>query len=180
MAYTPQTSVTDRLTRIQGRINSFEPVITSARTADGATSIDPGMAVIKSTADYDVVLPAATFSLIEFQGVVGWSAVDKEQAISTGDKSYVANDELTICEDGVVEVLVTDTVAKDGLVYFTHTAAGDSTIHTFRADADTNKADPIPATYMEDGVSGDVVRIRISQGARTASLLYSALGHTHA
>lgn len=179
MAYTPQTSVTDRKTRIQGRYNPNEPIITSTRTADGATAIDPGMAVIKSTADYDVKLPGATFTLIAFQGVVGWSPMDKEKAISTGDKSYVANDELTIIEDGVVEVLVTDTVAKDGLCYFTHTTGGSSTVNTFRSDADTDKADPIPAVYLEDGVTGDIVRIRISQGARTASLLYSALSHTH-
>jgi hypothetical protein len=174
MAFTPQTSVTDRTTRIQGRYNATEPIITETRTADGSTAIDPGMAVIKSTADYDVTLPTATFSLVAFQGVVGWSPLDKEKAISTGDKSYVANDELTIVIDGVVEVLVTDTVAKDGAVYFTHTA-GDSDVHTFRADLDTNKAQLIPAIYMEDGVSGDIVRIRISQGARTASLIYSAI-----
>ena len=44
MAYTPQTSVTDRITRVQGRMNPFEPSRTSARTADGATAIDAGMA----------------------------------------------------------------------------------------------------------------------------------------
>ena len=175
MAYTPQTSVTDRVTRIQGRIHPAEPVITSSRTADGATAIDPGMAVIKSTADRDVILPAATFSIIAFQGVAAWSPMDKEKAISTGDKSYVANDELTIIEDGVVEVLVTDTVAKDGLVYFVHTTGGSSTLHTFRSDLDTDKADIIPAVFLEDGVTGDIVQIRISQGARTASLIYSAI-----
>lgn len=170
-AYTPQTSVTDRVTRIQGRINVFDSPKTSARTADGSTAIDPGMAVIKSTADYDVVLPAAAFTEIQFQGVVAWSPMQPEQALTTGDKSYSANDDLTIIEDGIVEVLVTDTVAKDGVCWFVHTAGGASTIHTFRSDIDTDKASSIPAIYLEDGVSGDIVKIRVSAGARISTAL---------
>jgi hypothetical protein len=171
MTYTPQTSVVDRRTRIQGRVNAFDQVSTSVRTADGATAIDPGMAVIKSTADNDVILPAAAFTEIQFQGVVAWSPMDKEQALTTGDKSYVANDPLTIVTDGIVEVLVTDTVAKDGVCWFVHTAGGASTIHTFRSDIDTDKAASIPAIYLEDGVSGDIVRIKISDGARIGTAL---------
>lgn len=170
MAYTPQTSVTDRVTRILGRMNPFEPIITSTRTADGATAIDPGMAVIKSTIDTDVILPAAAFTEIQFQGFVGLSLLDPEQAITTGDKSYVANDVLTIIEDGVIEVLVDDTVAKDGVVWFVHTV-GTSAVHTCRSDIDTDKASSTPAVYLEDGVAGDIVRIRVSAGARIGTAL---------
>jgi hypothetical protein len=171
MTYTPQTSVTDRRTRIQGRVNAFDQVSTSVRTADGATAIDPGMAVIKSTADYDVILPAAAFTEIQFQGVVALSLTDKEQALSTGDKSYVANDELSIVTDGIIEVLVTDTVAKDGVAYFVHTTGGASTIHTWRSDADTDKASSAPAIFLEDGVTGDIVKIKVSDGARIGTAL---------
>ena len=164
-SYTPQTSVTDRVTRIQGRVNATDQISTSVRTADGATAIDPGMAVIKGTVDTDVILPAATFTHAAFQGVVVWSAFDKEQDISSGDKSYVANDELAIITDGVVEVLVTDTVAKDGVCFFVHTTGGASTIHTFRSDLDTNKANEIPAKFLEDGVTGDIVKIRVMEAA---------------
>ena len=166
----PQTEVTDRVIRIQGRFNPFGPIETSPRTADGATAIDPGMAVIKSTADTDVILPAAAFTEIAFQGVVGVSSVDKEKALLTGDKSYVANDLLTIVQDGVVEVLVDDTVAKDGVAWFVHTA-GTSDVHTFRSDIDTDKASSIPAVYLEDGVAGDIVKIRVSAGARIGTAL---------
>lgn len=170
MAYTPQTSVVDRVTRIQGRFNPFDQVSTSVRTADGATAIDPGMAVIKSTADTDVILPAAAFTEMAFQGVVGWSPVDNEQALTTGDKSYIANDVLTIVTDGIVEVLVDDTVAKDGVAWFVHTV-GTSAVHTFRSDIDTDKASSIPAVYLEDGVAGDIVKIRVSAGARIGTAL---------
>lgn len=171
MAFTPQTSVTDRVTRIQGRINPFGQISTATRTADGATAIDPGMAVIKSTADTDVILPAAAFTEIQFQGVVALSFLDKEQALSTGDKSYVANDVLTIIEDGDVEVLVEDTVAKDGVAWFVHTTGGASSLHTFRSDIDTDKASSIPAIFLEDGVTGDIVKIRVSAGARIGTAL---------
>lgn len=171
MVFTPQTSVTDRRTRIQGRVNAFDQVSTSVRTADGATSIDPGMAVIKSTADTDVILPAATFTEIAFQGVVVWSPVDQEQQQSDGDRSYVANDVLAICTDGIIEVLVTDTVAKDGVAYFTHTTGGASTLHTWRSDLDTDKAASTPAIFLEDGVTGDIVKIKVSDGARIGTAL---------
>lgn len=171
MAFTPQTSVTDRDTKIQGQFNPFDQITTDTRTADGATAIDPGMAVIKSTADKDVILPAATFTHIQFQGVVGLSLLDKEQSITTGDKSYVANDVLTIVTDGKIHVLVEDTVAKDGPVFFVHTTGGASTLHTFRSDLDTDKADEIPAVFLEDGVTGDLVEIRISEGARIGTVL---------
>jgi len=171
MAYTPQTSVEDRATRVQGRLNNVANAKTVTRTADGATAIDPGMAVIKSTADTDVILPAAAFTYANFQGVAAWSPVDQEQALLTGDRSYSANDPVTVAEDGEIEVLVTDTVAKDGACYFVHTAGGSSTIHTFRSDLDTDKASAIPAIFLEDGVSGDVVKIQVSYGARIAQII---------
>ena len=171
MAFTPQTSVTDRETEIQGQFNPFDQISTDTRTADGATPIDPGMAVIKSTADTDVILPAAAFTEISFQGVVGLSLVDKEKGILTGDKSFVANDVLTIVTDGKIFVFVDDTVAKDGVAFFVHTTGGASTLHTFRSDLDTNKASSIPAVYLTDGVSGDLVQIRVSEGARIGTAL---------
>lgn len=171
MAFTPQTSVTDRETEIQGQFNPFDQITTDTRTADGATAIDPGMAVIKSTLDTDVILPAAAFTEIAFQGVVGLSLVDKEQNILTGDKSFVANDVLTIVTDGKIFVLVDDTVAKDTPCYFVHTAGGASAIHTFRSDADTARASTIPAVYLTDGVADDLVQIRVSEGARISTVL---------
>lgn len=171
MAFTPQTSVTDRETEIQGQFNPFDQITTDTRTADGATAIDPGMAVIKGTIDTDVILPAAAFTEIEFQGVVGLSLFDKEKALSTGDKSYVANDVLTIVSDGKIFVLVDDTVAKDSACFFVHTAGGASALHTFRSDADTARASSIPAIYLKDGVADDLVEIRVSEGARIGTAL---------
>jgi len=171
MAFTPQTVVTDRETKIQGQFNPFDQISTDTRTADGATSIEVGMALIKSTSDKDVILPAAAFTEIEFQGIAGLSLLDKEKSLTTGDKSYVANDVLTIVLDGKITVLVTDTVAKDGVVYFVHTTGGASTIHTFRSNLDTDKASSIPAVYLASGVTGDLVEIRVSQGARIGTAL---------
>lgn len=170
MAFTPQTAVTDRVTKIQGQFNPFDQITTDTRTADGATAIEAGMAVIKSTADTDVILPAAAFTEIAFQGVVGYSPVDTEQTLLTGVRTYVANDVLTIVRDGKVFVLVDDTVAKDGVVWFVHTAGGDSDLHTYRIDIDTDKASAIPAVYETDGVAGDLVLIRVSEGARIATI----------
>ena len=170
MAYTPQTSVEDRDTRMQGRINTFKPVNTAARTADGATAIDPGMAVIKSTADYDVILPAAVFTYAAFQGVVGWSPVDNEQNILTGDKSYAANDPLTIVRDGEVEILLGGTVAYEDDLFFVHTA-GASPVHTYRADLDTAAASPVPMIALEAGVAGDIIKAHVSLGAKISQAL---------
>ena len=169
--YTPQTSVTDRDTRVQGRISAFKPVNTDSRTADGATAIDPGMAVIKSTADYDVILPAAIFTYAQFQGVVAWSPTDKEISLDAGDKSYEANDDVTIIKDGEVEILLGGTVAMDDDLFFVHTAAGASAIHTYRADLDTNKASQVPMIALEAGVSGDVIKAHVSLGGRISKML---------
>lgn len=164
----PQTVVDDRSEKVQGLFRKLDAV-TAPRTADGATAIVAGQAVIASTADFDVILPVAAFTFAEFQGVVGLSRVDDEKALITGVKEYTANEALTLVREGRVAVFVDDTVAKDGAVWFVHTA-GASALHTFRSDIDTAAASKIPAVYEEAGVAGDLVWIRISDGARTASL----------
>ena len=172
MAFTPQTSVEDRKTRLQGRYNAFKPINTSTRIAEGATAIDPGMAVLDgSEAGKEVILPAATFTYANFQGVVGWSSTDKEKALLTGDKSYIAGNELAIVRDGEVEILLGGTVAYEDDLFFVHTAAGASPIHTYRADLDTNKAAPVPVIALEAGVAGDIIRAHVSLGAKISKAL---------
>lgn len=171
MQFTPQVEVTDRATRVQGRVNATKPINTAVRTADGTVGIDPGMAVIKSTADYDVILPAAAFTYANFQGVAALSLTDKEQALLTGDKSYSANDEVTIVRDGEVEILLGGTVAYEDDLFFVHTAAGASAIHTYRADLDTDKASAVPMIALEAGVSGDVIQAQVSLGAKISKTL---------
>lgn len=170
MSFTPQTEITPRVTRIQGRINDFALPLTVTGIIEGATPVDAGMVVIKGTADNEVILPAAAFTIAEFSGVIGWSPVDKEKALFTGVKQYVAGDTASVGEDVEIEVLVTDTVAKWTAVWFVHTV-GNSAVHTFRSDIDTDKASQIPAVYLEAGTTGDIVKIRVSLGAKIASLL---------
>ncbi len=169
--YTPQTEITDRVTRIQGRINPVGAVNTSTRIADGATAINAGMAVIKSTADNAVILPAAAFTYANFQGVVGFSPVDTEATISAGSREYDSGDVLTIAKSAEVEILLGGTVTKDADLFFVHTAGGASLIHTFRADADTARASAVPMIANEGGVAGQVIKAQVSEDARISQLL---------
>lgn len=170
MSFTPQTSIVDRVTRIQGRLDDFALPLTDTKIVEGATPIEAGMAVIKGASAEQVILPVATFTFAAFRGIAVWSPVDKEKNLDTGVKVYELEDTLAIAKEGQVEVLVTDTVVEGGSVWFVHTTGGASDLHTFRSDIDTDKAAKIPAVYDEDGTTGDVVKIRVSLGARIGTL----------
>jgi len=122
--YTPQTEITERVTRIQGRFNMTGPLSTDPRIFEGVVDADPGMAVILGSADNLVTLPAAAFTLANFQGVIGWSGVDVESDLSSGDRAYTAEDPVTVAKTAAdIEVKLGGTVTKDAQLFFVHTAA---------------------------------------------------------
>lgn len=169
--YTPQTSVTDRPVKTQGLANDFKPINTSPRIADGATPIDPGMAVIGAAGDDEVTLPSAVFTYAAFEGVVINSLMSKEKSLLSGDKSFVAGDPLTVIKDGEVDVLLGGDVTEGDDLFFVHTAGGASPIHTFRADLDTDKASPVPAIALETQVAGQLATIHVSYGAKISKVI---------
>lgn len=167
-----QTSVSEfRDTYIQGAIQNPNEAVTESRIVDDSTNILPGYPVVQGTNDLDVSLPSAAFTQAEFQGIAVYSDTAKEHAISTGVNSYADDEPITILKDGVIAVLVEDTVTKGEIVFAVHTTGGASTLYTYRGDLDTDKAAEIPATFEESGVSGDLVKIRLSSGAGLGSRL---------
>ena len=167
-----QTSVTEYRARdIQGQIINPTEAVTEVRIVDDSDNITAGLTVVQSTADIDVALPDAAFTKAEFQGIAVWDGVDREKALSTGINTYEDDSPITLLLEGVTAVPVTDTVSKNGTVFFVHTTGGASTKHTYRSDLDTDKASEIPAYYLEDGTTGNLVRIRVSKKAGLGSLL---------
>lgn len=99
-----------------------------------------------------------------------YSPFQNEKALSTGVNSYVDKDPIPILKEGIISVLLGGDVTEGGIGFFVHTV-GTSALHTWRADIDTDKASEVPGRYMEDGVSGDVVKFRLSTNAGTGSII---------
>ncbi len=136
--------------------------------AEDASNIDPGMIVIKGTADKQAKKPTAAFAPATIQGIV-INNQRLEKAISTGDRAIQDEETFTVLTRGKIAVPVTDTVARGETAWFVHTV-GTSAVHTWRGDIDTNKASKIPGRYLEAGTTGDIVLVEINLDLIPATL----------
>jgi hypothetical protein len=148
---------------LKGVPANFDLVKTEALLNEDTTAIEPGYPLVRGTdPGSQVLLPVADFTPNQFAGIaVFGSAKEIPLASATTGTEYATNDRVPVAVEGVVYVLVEDTVTKGEPVFAVHTA-GASSVWTFRGDADTAAASDIPAIFQENGVTGDVVPIRFT------------------
>jgi len=168
MTQTTVSEFRDRL--IAGQLVNPEEATTLVRIVDDATNILPGDVVVESTAAMAVKGAVAAFTQKTFMGIAVWSAFQNEKALSTGVNSYADEQPIVILRKGIIAVLLGDTVVKNEIGYFVHTA-GDSALHTWRIDLDTNTASQVPGYYLESGDSGDIVLFQVDIAAGIGSVL---------
>lgn len=167
-----QTTVTEYQDQyVAGQIHNPNEAKTRTHVVNDSNGIPYGRAVIKGTAENEVKNPTAAFTKAVFRGIAAWTPVGTEKALLTGTNTVANDEEIYILKTGVISVLVTDTVTEGGTVFYTHTTGGASTLYTFRSDLDTDKASEIPAVFLEDGVTGDIVKIQLMYAAGIGSIL---------
>jgi hypothetical protein len=142
---------------------NFDRLESESFLNEDTNDILPGYPLIRGTdPETQVKLPVADFTNAQFAGIaVFGSASEIPLASATTGVKFETNDRVTAAIDGVVYVLVEDTVTAGAPVFAVHTA-GASSVWTFRSDADTAAASDIPAVFQESGVSGDIVPIRLT------------------
>jgi len=155
---------------VAGQLSDPAVAQTRQKVAETATAILPGQVVIKGTLEDDVTGVAAAFSQTDFRGITIHSGFANEKALSTGVNSYGDQDPIPILEKGVIAVLLGGDVTEGGIGWFVHTV-GTSAVHTWRADIDTDKASQVPGRYLQDGVSGEVILLKLDDGAGLGSIL---------
>ena len=168
MTQTTVSEFRDRL--VAGQVQSLEEATTLVRIVDDSTNILPGDVVVQSTAAKDVKGAVAAFTQKTFMGIAIWSEFQNEKALTTGVNSYEDDQPITILRKGIIAVLLGDTVVKNDIGFFVHTA-GDSALHTWRIDADTAAAGEVPGYYLEGGDSGDIVLFQLDIAAGIGSTL---------
>lgn len=148
---------------LKGVPANFDRTNIEALLNEDTTAIEPGYPLVRGTdPGSQVLLPVADFTRNQFAGIaVFGSSQEIPLASATTGIEYATNDRVPVAVDGVVYVLVEDTVTKGEPVFAVHTA-GASSVWTFRGDADTANASDIPAIFQENGVTGDVVPIRLT------------------
>lgn len=167
-----QTSVSEyRDTYVAGQLSDPSTAQTRNKIVDDSTNILPGDVVVKGTNQDDVKGAVAAFTKATFRGIAIWNAFQNEQALVTGVNSYEDDEPIPVLEEGVIAVLLGGTVTEGGTGFFVHTAGGASALHTWRADLDTDKAAEVPGVYLQDGVSGDIVRFKLNRSAGIGSIL---------
>lgn len=117
--------------------------------------------VLKGTSKYGAVLPTTAFTFAQIKGVAV-KEVNKPQTDGTQEINYVDGDAFTTLRKGYMALTLTGSVAKGGKLYFVHTAGGASAIHTWRGDADTDKASATPIIAQEAGSAGDVIEVLVN------------------
>lgn len=166
-----QTTVSEfRANFVAGQISDPSVAKTRQKVAETATAILPGEVVIKGTLEDDVTGVAAAFTQTTFRGISIHSGFANEKALSTGVNSYADQDPIPIMEAGTIAVLLGEDVTEGGIGYFVHTV-GASALHTWRSDLDTNKASQVPGRYLQDGVSGEVILLKLDDAAGLGSVL---------
>jgi len=166
-----QTTVSEfRETFVQGQVSNPSIADNDSKIVDG-TSIQQGWAVIKGSNQDDVTVPAAAFTQTTIRGVAMQNPFQNEQALTTGINIYEDDQPIPVLKKGKIAVLLGGTVTEGGIAFFVHTTGGASTINTWRGDLDTDKASEVPARFDSDGVSGDIVLIRLDTGSALGSIL---------
>jgi len=135
-----------------GQVADQNDIAIMSGVAEGTVPV--GIAVTRGALDTGVIVPAGTAA---FRGV-SVRSLDLEANASTAIE-YVDGNEVALLTRGTVFVTANETVAPGEPVFFQHTGTG---IGNFRNDADTAQADAIVgATFLDDGLVGELVRIRI-------------------
>jgi hypothetical protein len=167
-----QTSVTEyRDQYIVGDIQDPSTCMTAVKIVDDSTNIVPGDVVVKASSENEVKGAVAAFTKATFRGVAVYGGLTNEKALTTGVNTYADNEPITILRKGVIPVLLGGTVTEGGTGFFVHTAGGASSLHTWRADLDTDKAAEVPGVYLQDGVSGETVLFQLEIAAGIGSVL---------
>ena len=89
----------------------------------------------------------------------------KAKRFTGGEPVYSFGDMMTVVEKADVAVELRGTVAAQDDAFYVNTPGGASAVHTYRNDADTDKAVQIPGKFLQDGVFGDIVKMRFNLDA---------------
>ncbi len=155
---------------IVGDIQDPTVAMTAVKILDDSTNVLAGEVVVKSS-ETEVKGAVAAFTQSTFRGIAVYGGLTNEKTLTTGVNSYTDDEPITYLRKGIIPVLLGDTVVEGGIGFFVHTAAGDSALHTWRVDADTNKASEVPGVYLQGGDSGDVVLFQLEIAAGIGSTL---------
>jgi hypothetical protein len=149
--------------------------------SENAADMAIGEYVVKGTAEDQIKRPADAAGITDWEEARGIIIRNQtlEKKIGTGKRVIEDEDPTSVVRKGRVCVLLGGTVTKGAAVFYVHTTGGASTIHTYRADLDTDKAAAIPAVFVEGGGAGEIVPIDINLDMAIADLRFSALGHSH-
>lgn len=79
--------------------------------------------------------------------------------------NYKFGAEITVLEEGDIAIELGSDVKENNDAFYVHTPGGASPLHTYRNDADTDKAVQIPGRFRQDGVKGDIVKMRFNTDA---------------
>lgn len=114
------------------------------------------------TLDYSVV----AFIQKDIKGIVV-KPVSGGQAkrFSDGVINYKLGDSITLLEEGDIAIELGSDVKDGDDAFYVHTPGGASNQYTYRNDADTDKAAQIPGQFRQDGVKGDIVKMRFNTDA---------------
>lgn len=142
-----------------------DATIRSGTNAEASTIIPFGRAVVKGTADDDLLLPVDANSVLMGIAVRTTSIEGRDgYSIDTnGDMGYPVDYRMGYLTSGVIAVKLGGAVTPASDVYWVHTTNGASVKGTFRADADTANAVQVTAArFLDSGAAGDVVRLALN------------------
>ena len=115
-----------------------------------------GLAVVQGTEDGECISPTATGAV--FRGVTVRNLNINNNEANIGE--YQVDEFVAIRNFGSIMVIAESNVAKDGDVYFRHTAGTGSVLGSFLATADTATADRIVgARFNGTALAGELVEI---------------------
>lgn len=84
---------------------------------------------------------------------------------SDGVINFELGDSITVLEEGDIAIELGSDVKAGDDAFYVHTPGGASNLHTYRNDADTDKAVQIPGSFRQDGVEGDIIKMRFNTDA---------------
>lgn len=164
MPITEYSDLTELEGLYEGQIANTEPSVVRSGINAEEGILFFGRAVVKGTADDDLLLPVDGDSII--LGVaVATDTFEKRDgySLSSGLMGYPENYPASYLIRGVIGVKVNVVVTPASPVFVVHTAFADNAVGTFRADAGTAQAVQLTsARYLKSGAAGAVVPLSIN------------------
>ena len=164
----PQSTYTDLIdgaNYYEGQLIYAEPAYIFTGFNEETIVLPFGRAVVKGTADDDLLLPVDANSIL--RGIAFLSdTIEKREGYSLdadGLFGYPTKHTVSFVKRGTVAVKVDSAVTQGQPAYWRHTAAGAERKGNFRADADTADAVLIAQSmFLASGQAGDIVPLSIN------------------